>query len=307
MDVRGWFRDSIHNVKKDGVSGIREALHPAYKKGLHQVFRFTESGTPIYEQEWDLLIVLDACRVDLMEEVDNDFDFITRIETIRSVDTMTREWMKKNFQEKYEEEMASTAFICGNPHSEQFLNSDDFFSLEEVWRYAWDNEVGTLPPRPLTDRAIEIARSESPPRMIVHYMQPHYPFITVPELDYGIDIDQFGELPWDNVWERLRNGGLDKSEVWNGYRENLQYVLRDIGLLLENIDAKKAVITSDHGNAIGEWGIYGHPIHMPIDAIQIVPWVETTATDTQTHDPSDHVKRDIDESLEDRLVQLGYK
>lgn len=214
---------------------------------------------------------------------------------------------KKNFRDEFADEMAKTAFICGNPHSEWLLDNDDFQLLDEVWRYGWDDDVGTLPPRPVTDRAISVGRSESPERMILHYMQPHYPFLSQPELDAGIDIDRFGELPWDNVWERLRKGEVDHSEVWKGYKDNLLHVLEDIELLLENIDAETVVITSDHGNAVGEWGIYGHPIHMPIAAIQTVPWVETTATDHRSHEPEPIGESTVDSDIEDRLRQLGYR
>lgn len=306
MDVSGWIADSISGIRSDGVGGIRNSFYPVYKKALHQVFRFTPDGDPIYTREWDLLIVLDGCRLDLMEEVADDFSYINAVDSVRSVDTMTREWMKKNFRDEYTDEMANTAFICGNPHSDWLLDDDDFHLLDEVWRYGWDGDVGTLPPRPVTDRAISVGRSESPERMILHYMQPHYPFPSHPELDAGIDIDRFGELPWDNVWDRLREGKVDQSEVWEAYRGNLSYVLEDIGLLLQNVDAESAVITSDHGNAIGEWGIYGHPIHMPIAEIQTVPWVKTTATDERTHESETVRESTVDSTIEDRLRQLGY-
>lgn len=307
MNIQNWFQESIDRIRSDGLTGIKESTYPVYKKGLHQLFRLSQSGVPIYEKNWDLLIVLDACRVDLMEEVSSEFGYIDEVGSVQSMDTMTREWMKKNFREEYSREIAETAFICGNPHSDWLLDSDDFQLLDEVWRYGWDDEVGTLPPRPLTDQAITVGRSDSPDKMIVHYMQPHYPFITRPDLDQGIDIDQFGEVPWDNVWERLRKGELSEAEVWEGYQENLRYVLEDVELLLENIDMENVVITSDHGNAIGERGIYGHPIHMPIDEIQIVPWVETTAEDRETHQSKKIRNQQPDPSINKRLKQLGYR
>ncbi|MFB6185893.1 MAG: hypothetical protein ABEI86_03380, partial [Halobacteriaceae archaeon] len=207
----------------------------------------------------------------------------------------------------FETEMADTVFICGNPHSDWLLEGNDFLLLDEVWRYGWDNDLGTLPPRPVTDRAIEVGRSENPQRMILHYMQPHYPFISEPDLDYGIDLKHFGELPWDNIWDRLRKGEIDQERVLNAYRDNLKHVLDDIDLLLRNIEADRAVITSDHGNAIGEWGIYGHPMHMPLDVLQTVPWVLTTGTDNQTYQPETISKQNVDSEVQEQLRQLGYQ
>ena len=38
------------------------------------------------------------------------------------------------------------------------------------------------------------------------------------------------------------------------------YVLNDIGILLDNLDAERVVITADHGEAFGEYGILGHKL-----------------------------------------------
>jgi glucan phosphoethanolaminetransferase (alkaline phosphatase superfamily) len=72
------------------------------------------------------------------------------------------------------------------------------------------------------------------------------------------------------------------------------------------LDAETVIITSDHGNAIGEWGIYGHPIHMPIAELQTVPWIKTTAIDKQSHEPEAVRKSTVDPDIEGRLRQLGY-
>lgn len=311
MDIQDWVEESIINIRSDGFSGIQTALYPVYKKGLHQLFKLSPSGELLFEREWDVLIILDGCRVDVMKEVAPDISYIDTVSELTSVDTMTREWMKKNFNDSFADEMAQTAFICGNPHSDLLLEQTKFYSLEEVWKYGWDHELGTVPPRRLTDQAISLSRDISPPQMIIHYMQPHYPFITEPELCNGIDIDRFGELPWDNIWERLQKGEVEKNKVWRGYRKNLSYVLDEIEILLNNIDAEKVVITSDHGNAIGEWGIYGHPIHMPLKVLQTVPWIETSASDSGTYTPdqsqSNVSTKQTDPSVKSRLLQLGYR
>lgn len=101
---------------------------------------------------------MDGCRVDVMKEVAPDISYIDTVSELTSVDTMTREWMKKNFNDSFADEMAQTAFICGNPHSDLLLEQTRFYSLEEVWKYGWDHELGTVPPRRLTDQAISLSR-----------------------------------------------------------------------------------------------------------------------------------------------------
>lgn len=175
--------------------------------------------------------------------------------------------------------------------------------VEEVWRDSWKDELGTTPPRPVTNRAISTAREADFDRFIVHYMQPHQPFI-------GERARADGDA-WvaDNCWTALRQGEVSEDRVRTAYRENLSVVLDDVDLLLENVDADTAVISADHGNAFGEWGIYGHPNGFLHPCVKDVPWVETTATDERTHEPADTSEdreRVTDANTEERLRSLGY-
>jgi glucan phosphoethanolaminetransferase (alkaline phosphatase superfamily) len=110
------------------------------------------------------------------------------------------------------------------------------------------------------------------------------------------------------VWEQFRTGQLTESEVWNLYLDNLRYVLDEVELLLRNFEAESVVISSDHGNAFGEFGIYGHPPGMPFKSIRKVPWYVTSATDTKEYIPEtvlsvDETKPEI---VDQRLRDLGY-
>jgi len=48
--------------------------------------------------------------------------------------------MERNFIEEYSDEMAEMAIVMGNPHSKTYLDASDFDILDEVWRYAWEDE-----------------------------------------------------------------------------------------------------------------------------------------------------------------------
>jgi hypothetical protein len=305
MDIAGWASESITRIRSDGVRGLTESLRPVYHKGLQGVSRLRDPGTPIYDRDWDLLIVVDACRLDLMREIAPDYDYVDRVDPFRSLDSMTLLWMRKNFVPAYADEMAQTTYVCGNPFSDEALDATDFRELDQVWEYVWE-EPGTVPPRAITDRTIAAAREHDPDRLIAHYMQPHCPFLSRPELTQGKRLNKFGNQEWADVWEKLRAGELSRDEVWSGYRENLELALDDVELLLENVDAETVVITSDHGNALGEWFVYGHPPGMPMDCLRIVPWIETTAVDRGTHEPQTEVLRDGDPDREEQLAALGY-
>lgn len=268
-------------------------------------------GMRIYEDDWDLLVVVDACRHDLLCEVAPDYGFLDGVGSVRSRESMTRHWMRENFVEDYRAEMATTAYVSGNPISGQELDDDAFAVLDEPWRYAWDlDELHTLPARPVTDRSVRLGRSDREfDRLLVHYLQPHCPFLSRPDFTRGKRPDNFTDQPWDDVWMRLEKGELPFAPVWEAYRANLEYVLDEVELLLANVDADRAVLTSDHGNAAGEWNLYGHPPHHEVACLRDVPWVAVDASDEGTHEPDTWAATeaaDPDLSIEDRLAALGY-
>jgi hypothetical protein len=214
--------------------------------------------------------------------------------------------MEKTFIDEYTHLLRSTIYVSGNPHTRSYIDHSEFQDIDEVWRYAWDTEIGTVPPKPITDRAIVHWRTASPDRMLVHYMQPHIPFIPA---DQGSNLtpDRFGEQRFNDTWLQLRDGELDRDTVWEQYRRNLEYVLKQVKFLSTTIDANTVIVTSDHGNALGELGIYGHYNPIPIPALRTVPWAETTAKRIREYDPPEYDITDSDGDVADRLAALGYQ
>ncbi|MUV88796.1 hypothetical protein GJ629_01915 [Halapricum sp. CBA1109] len=165
-------RSAINLYSEGGVRRVTDGISTAARREFNDIFR---PGTPIYELDWDLIIVLDACRADLLQSVASQYSYLNT-DTVYSVGTKTTEWMGKNFTERFRNDMESTAYVSANPNSDKFVSSDDFAILDELWRYAWDDDIGTVHPRSVTDRAINIHRTHTPDKMIAHYMQPHEPF-----------------------------------------------------------------------------------------------------------------------------------
>jgi len=115
-----------------------------------------------------------------------------------------------------------------------------------------------------------------------------------------------------NPWVLLRRGEVTTERVWAAYEANLRYVLEEVAALLDNVSGR-LVLTADHGNCFGEWGLYGHPMHTPVPALLAVPWAETTAVDSGTRSPSIEPPEDLPvsrvygaDSDRDRLDALGY-
>ncbi|MFC7202646.1 hypothetical protein ACFQJC_03910 [Haloferax namakaokahaiae] len=280
-------------------------MQPVKYKALSGGNLIRPSGTSIYDEDWDLLIVMDACRYDLMKEVSGDYGWANNLDNIWSVDSTTAFWMRRTFTRDRLTEMKNTAYICGNPFSKSELEANEFAELIELWRSAW-TDPGTVPPEAVTDETIRLMREEEHERVIAHYMQPHCPFISAPELSKGKELDKFGNQDWRDVWERLGDGGLKFDDVWHGYRENLRLGLDEVSELLRNVEAKKVVVTSDHGNSTGEWGVYGHPPNLPLTNLRKVPWIETTATDSGERSPNEWLEKNTGISRQEQLSALGY-
>jgi hypothetical protein len=132
-------------------------------------------------------------------------------------------------------------------------------------------------------------------------MQPHQPFRKFSEIE--------GSDRWTDydVWQLLELDEIDRDVIWDGYKDNLNWVLEDISLLLSNIDARKVVITSDHGNSFGKWSIYGHPKYVPLPILKEVPWIELSANDVDSYEPgTDAISPTNEVSVRESLEALGY-
>ncbi|PSP95237.1 hypothetical protein BRC84_03510 [Halobacteriales archaeon QS_1_68_44] len=299
-DVAG---EAVQNLRGAGLGAVREFLSRSYRRHGRSL-----SADPVFGADWDLLVVLDACRADLWAEV-VDSDSMLPVGTTRvSPGGTSTEWLEATFGEAQPERLSSTGYVTANPYSADHVDGAALGHLREVWRDAWDDDLGTVRPRAVTDAAIRAGREHDLDRLVVHYMQPHFPSI-VDDRDDGVELEAFGDEPL-SVWEDLRFGRRSRAEVWRAYRANLRAVLPEVELLLSNIDADRAVITADHGNAVGERGLYGHAAGLALRPLREVPWAVTTAADTGRHDPpaaAAAVGETASAEVAARLERLGYR
>ncbi|MBX0325419.1 hypothetical protein EGH21_20540 [Halomicroarcula sp. F13] len=293
-------------------------------------------GMNVFERDWDVLIILDACRPDQLEIVADEYDFLpANVPTIYSVGSSSKPWMQSTFVPEYRQDVAETAYISGNGFTKDFLPTDvlagqtattagniplvaDDFAHFEAVAYqdgAHDDTLGTIPPREITARAVEYWRNHRDAnRLLLHYMQPHAPYPSLGGVE-RLASDEVGTYAqrW-TVWDRLFVGELSRDAALSAYRDCLRWVLDDIAVLLENIDAEDVVLSADHAELFGEYGMYSHP-NVPIPDLRRVPWVEVTATDTETLVPEcpPVAIRQLtsgavsDEQVHSRLADLGYR
>jgi hypothetical protein len=280
-------------------------------------------GTNVFERDWDLLVVLDACRYDALAAMEAEFDFVSDVGWVASVGSSTREWAANTFTERHREVIGRTAVVCGNGRVTETLRAGDamesgtgrrltswnvvppeaFLAFDSVPSYApFDPYGGILTPDVVTDRAVSVGRTRDPERLVVHYIPPHNPY-RANALRENRPLEDHEYRPFDY----LRDGG-DRDVAWAAYLDELRWVLGDVRRLLRNVDADRAVVTADHGELFGSLGLYSHPTGVPHPHLRCVPWMETTATDTGRYEPH-FGKPDegaVDADTAAQLRHLGY-
>lgn len=309
MTLKEWMSESWQRYREDGLLSINESAYEFYIGGLRNIGRWFYEGTPIFKEDWDVLVILDACRYDLMTEVADEYDWIRSCESRTSAGGASFDWMNANFNEQYEDNLSETVYVTGNGFSREHVDPTLFKAVDEVWQYSWDNEEGTIQPRPITDRAITQWRKRNPDQLIVHYMQPHRPFIAWENRpDTGLKLVDGEFEKKGNEFELLQSGEISKEAAWDGYKDTLRLVLDELEVLLENIDEEKIIVSADHGNAFGEWGVYAHLSHAPLSAIREVPWCEVETEYVGDYEPADYNTnvQITDEDVQSRLADLGY-
>ncbi|WP_255149709.1 hypothetical protein [Halorarius halobius] len=289
------------------------------------VYPTREGSVDVMAEDWDTLVVLDACRRDLFEER-ADVSEYDDYRTVTSRGSATQEWVLQNFTG---ESYGDTVYVTANPFVSREAG-DAFHALYEPWLTAFDEETRTVLPEETTRAAIEAHREHPDKRLVVHYMQPHHPFVTAPDLRFhGWQIDDFDD--WTDKqeeaglkdatsrgrphtpWDALYMGLVERDDVWAAYGENLDVTLESVDDLLAAVDGR-TVVTSDHGNMLGErtfpvpLRVYGHPSGVRNRELVEVPWAviegdeRREVTDEGTNAADDH-REDV---VQDRLEDLGY-
>lgn len=329
-DPAKWFDEVTAAIRSRDTDGVLEFLFYAYSGVWLSLTSRVPFGTNVFEKEWDVLVVLDACRVDAMRAVAPEYEFIEEVDSIWSVGSTSHEWYSQTFIRDYAEELSETALISSNPFAEHVLvnrNNPPLYPvpfLDARWGIVTEDELNYVertrqhvcpydevseslssstriqPPSYITDRGIVTGRTGHE-RVMLHYFQPHRPFI------YNL-VKNDGELSSieNQPHEAARNGRAGYEELWPLYLDNLRLVLDSVEVLLDNLDAETVAITADHGELLGELGQYGHFESVPHPTLRKVPWIETTARDERTRQPPEEYSIRDQRSTEEQLENLGY-
>ena len=304
---------SISQLKR-GLSSpslfFREANRLYYRR--FNTLRYNTAGTDVFAEDWDTLLILDACRYDMFERIS---DLPGRLESRTSRGSATTEFLIANFDGR---ELLDTVYVTANPqlYRNRHRIDADLHAVIDVWENeGWDDQYGTVLPETVADAALDAVETYPNKRHVVHFMQPHYPFLTdETEFDKG-HLENAG-TDEGNVWAQLLEGTLDvdESTVISLYDENLRRVLPSVERLLDELPGK-TVVTSDHGNMLGERARpipireWGHPRGIYTEELVKMPWlvVESESRPTIVAEDSERNRDAVDQDVvAERLRNLGY-
>ena len=314
----------------------------------------------VVQEKWDYLIILDACRYDYFESMYQGYlqgDLQKRI----SAGSCTNDWRDANFPDKYDDivYISANPFFAQNQEVIGYNAGEHFHKVYELWKDGWQR--GTVPPNFVTDAVPSIIKQHQGKRFVVHYLQPHAPYLILGDDAVGYETPQgksarklAGQLSfygapkykrkmfkwlcrlfsWNSIlgnypdWYISRLLGLpprssieyvfreyNNKVLRNAYRENLRLVLEQTQKLLKYLSGT-IVVTSDHGELLGEKKFYAHPPKSNHPILKQVPWLTISKLDVEltnenlvekcegTGGPND--QSDEEQEVQDRLRQLGY-
>ncbi|MCL9817483.1 hypothetical protein [Natronocalculus amylovorans] len=301
--------------------------------GKKKFTRHYGRGTEVMSEDWDYLILLDACRYDSFIEFNT---FGGTLESRISKGSHSEEFCRKNFENK---QHFDTVYVTANGWGARICQ-DVFYNIiftknkekSDSLHPTWDS----LDPNTVINTALKAANKYPNKRMIIHLMQPHSPYfgtkaskIRESLAEDGILIgsssktDQNKKEYLSTLKIAARKGYISVDELQKIYNENLEYVLSNVEDLLSELEGR-IVISSDHGELLGDRsGIWrfahkkrtnnnniaiGHPRELYLPELRKVPWfiIENgERPEIHTDQPENSsIENDL---IEERLSALGYK
>lgn len=255
---------------------LRAAYTAAFSAATTPI-RWAYKTTLVSRLEWDTLIVLDACRHDSFCSV------FRPVPAAYSPGSDTHQWAYRNFVGRRAGDMSDVLLVTASPmltrgYFEMQRWDFPFRGSVDVWRDGWSDEFNTVLPKQVFDAAL---RESDSSRIIVHFMQPHAPFLpTGADEAGGVGGVDFRELRSEaivrrfrTVWDSLEAGQTRVADAKAGYLRNVMVAVKWALRLLQEREGK-TIVTSDHGNLFGEYGLFGHPRGLYVPELLRVPLFE---------------------------------
>lgn len=268
-----------------------------------------QTTTDYLPEDWDILIILDACRYDVFEESIQDRANHGKLSSRWSPGSATPTWVRETFGNAGE--LHDTVYLDSNGN---YANQIEGLNSElHAYLPQWSDKDGSredaniVPPSRMAQSLAETAHNYPNKRIIAHFVQPHTPYL-------GENAEHIPDGP--PVRDLVMDRQIPEEDVQKAYRENLDIALDAIEDILPELDGK-VVVSADHGELLGErirpipvqdWG---HPRRVKHPILRKVPWYEIEYEDRREilpEAPDVSAQSDYSESeIDEQLGALGYK
>lgn len=302
-------REGINNPAR--IVGELRKYSYKFNSAVHSLS--PKEGLHVMDEDWDNLIILDAARYDIFEEIT---DFNEELLKQKSLGSSSIEFITENFVGN---EHHDTVYVTANPYYE--LLGDNVFHDVIPLMDEWDNQSQTVLPEDVVSAAIKTNSNYPNKRLIVHFMQPHIPFIgskgrriNTDGWNPGAENDEQMISCWTTLMYGYRHD-FSESDVREAYVENHKIAIEHASKLQNNLTGK-TVITADHANLIGERmspipaRAYGHFVGLREPPLIEVPWQPLTydkRKQIESEPPTSEIETMNQEERNMRLEALGYK
>ncbi len=310
-------RRALNEDSLDGLSRLRnyhlffkyyilKKFEPVISKVYDRIKReLPKQERLIWESDFDVLIILDACRYDIFAQIYAKYLINGYLVPTWSPASVTLDWLRKVWGIKYWDDII---YVTASPLINklgmlpQFDARKHFREIIEVWDIGWYPELITVPPQNVNLmvkslliryylRGLRLGKDY---RLVIHYVQPHAPYLGLSKLTRAIINSEIATSITDVAVRKLRRFHGDYSIdylllhilssnlsshrvrqlIRREYTRNLIWVLKHVAKLIRNLIkyGVKIVITSDHGELLGEYGLYYH-LNLELPQLRVVPFL----------------------------------
>lgn len=276
----------------------------------------------VMAQDWDNLIILDGCRYDAFERLN---DINGELSSVVSLGSHSTEFLERTFVGK---SFYDTIYITANPHAPRYIDGE-FFKMVTFYEEDRSGSPREHYPENVIKMSKKVFDSYDDKKFIVHLMQPNVPFLgpTADKVrerllaEHGVvfagmndeNADQDSHTVLGTLKEACEKGYISRELLWKTYDENVEIAIKYADKLLDELEGKTA-ITADHGEMLGErlpplfMRQFGHKPNIYTKELRQVPWFVPefeSRRATKSDDPVQQEEHDK-ELVKERLAQLGY-
>jgi hypothetical protein len=279
----------IKRALREPARAVTEINRLITRRGTR--YTYNPEGVDVFDEDWDVLILLDACRYDAFEK---HADLPGTLESRISRGSSSVEFIHGNFANR-------------TLHDVVYVSANDWYAKlhDSINAEVHAHEYVDLEPEVVTNAALDCADRYPNKRLLVHYMQPHFPYLD-PKWE-GVFV------PDGDLLTTYRESGVTREQMWDAYVDNLRLVLDEVRTLFDELTGK-IVVSADHGELFGDQEApipirrYGHPRGIYVEELVKVPWLVYEAGPRReiiADPPEKQVSYDEDE-VNERLRDLGY-